>query len=153
VNPIVTAVVVFAGLFVVSRFVAGKAVSRFSFALSKIDVSYAGLVPILTLSILVRNPTPTTVRVNRIEGDIYVNGEYVAQVSNYKGISIAAQGETIYPIDVELLVNAIVRELMDVLRGALSKPIYIRFDGTAVIEDISIPIDVTHKLLPEKLLI
>lgn len=153
VNPFVTAVVVFAGLFIVSRFVAGKAVSRFTFAFTSIDIAYMGMVPILTVGIAVKNPTNTTVHINRIAGDIYVNGEYIAQVSNLKGASIAALGETLYKIDVELMVNAIVRELMDVLRGALSKPIYIRFDGTAVIEDIGIPIDVTHKLVPESLLI
>jgi hypothetical protein len=57
--------------------------------------------PILQMNFEIQNPTGTQVNVLGVTGDVYVNDQYLSNVSNLNAAKIPANGSLIYSVDVK----------------------------------------------------
>lgn len=146
------ALVFIAGLILLNKFAKGSAASNLTFNIAGIDFSFAGLVPTMTLSIAVQNTSSQSLTINSMAGSLYINGEYAANVSSFQQLTIPANTEQVYKINLRLSITGVINSVIDIVSGKSSDTANIRFAGTVNFENLQLPVDLTYKLIPEKLL-
>lgn len=152
-RKVIPATLVFiAGLILLNKFAKGSAASTLSFSIAGLNFSFAGLVPIVTVSIAIQNTSNQDLVINSVAGSLYINGEYTANVSSFDKLNIPANSERTYSITLRLSLTGVVNTVVDILSGASNLTANIRFAGNMNFENLQIPVDLTYKLIPEKLL-
>jgi LEA14-like dessication related protein len=104
--------------------------------------------PSLRMDFQIQNPTNTTVNVLGIVGDIYINGEYVANVSNLNKVQIPANGDIIYPVTVKAsILDALPAILNLVKTRGQGQGLQVKASLNVNVDNILYPIDIDRKVI------
>jgi len=113
---------------------------RFSIKFKGFDfTTLSFLNPVLTLQIIVNNPTDATAEVQNIIGDLKFNNQYVGSVKGIK-TTIINNGDTIIDIPISLDNAGVFKILRELKIGAFKFEFY----GTIVIDNITLPLNFTY---------
>ncbi len=104
-----------------------------------------GILPNIRVTLLVKNPTGSTIKINSIKGDLFINNVKVGYIHDFVPVTIVANSATKLPIVfVPEYLNA-----MDIVTtlviNSLNAPV--TFNGTIIADSFTIPITKTFKLL------
>lgn len=147
------ALVFIAGLFVIPKLLKGSAISTLRYILTGINFKFSGLIPYITLTIAVQNTSNQAITINSISGDLFINGEKTAAISNFQKFVIEGNSEQDITITARLDLTEIISQVIDIFSGRIKASADIRFSGYVNAENLQLPIDLTYKLIPESLLI
>jgi len=93
----------------------------------------------LNIRMNVNNPTPVTARLSGITGSIYQNNAFVAQVNS-------DQVQVIAPYNRSMISLTIKPDILGVLQAVANYRIPFQFVGSAVVDGIPIPLNLTYQL-------
>lgn len=100
----------------------------------------------LLLSFQIYNPTPVTLTVNSVVGNVFVNNYYVGQLNN--NIEQIIQSDNVSTVTLRLQADA--KRVGVVALGELIKNKYsnllVRLDGSVTVESITIPVTIAQTL-------
>lgn len=102
--------------------------------------------PYLMLKFNVQNITSAIVSINGIVGDIYLNDQYFANVSNLNKVLVPRNGSVIYEVKVQAGLLDVVSNLKAFLKDK-KKKLVISADLKMNINDIIIPIKIDKKVI------
>lgn len=100
-----------------------------------------GFLPNIQITLLVKNPTGSTIKINSITGDLFVNNTKVGSINGFIPITIAANSSTKFPIViVPDYLNA-----MDIITNIINTRLSTTgtFKGTVIADSFTIPITKT----------
>lgn len=99
--------------------------------------------PTVTVEIAVQNPTNQRITVKSIVGSLYVEGKYLANMSSFGDQVITGNSESILKLTARPSALGVFQSIK-VLFNTPLKDLDIRFTGSANIDGINVPIDVTY---------
>lgn len=99
--------------------------------------------PIIKMDFEIVNPTNTAINVNGVVGDAYVNGQFLATISNLNKVTIPQYGVTIYSVEVKAgAIDAFTAFLNLVKKGAKTKGIRLTANLNVDVDGIMYPVDI-----------
>jgi LEA14-like dessication related protein len=99
--------------------------------------------PIIKMDFEVINPTNTAINVNGVVGDAYVNGQFLATISNINKVSIPQYGTTIYSVEVKAgALDAINAFLNLIKKGSGTKGVRITANLNVDVDGILYPVNI-----------
>jgi LEA14-like dessication related protein len=106
--------------------------------------------PILELNFDILNPTGTTVNVLGVTGDVYVNDQYLSNVSNLNAVQIPSNGSIVYTVDVKTSAidafNSVI-SLIKAKKEGKSKGLYLKANLDVNVDGILYPITIDRKVI------
>lgn len=103
--------------------------------------------PVVELVTVIQNPSSSDLLISSVAGDVYLNGGYIGNASSFNIPPIKARTQTAVNISVRLQVAQIATTLLDLVTGKSALQGEIRFDGTVAGDGLSIPVDLTYKVI------
>lgn len=130
-----------------------NAAERLNYFVQKVSLRFSGFTPILDVVLAIQNPTGTTLNVGSIVGDLYINDNYVANISGYQLTQIKPMGATLFPLSARLSIAGVIGEAKDIIDALmigntnvlLSQTL--RFNGNVYAEGLTMPLKFTYKVL------
>lgn len=130
------------------------AANKLQFFVSKVAVRFSGITPILDIILGVQNPTNETLRIGSIIGDLYINGDFAANVSGFQLTDIKGLGVSYFPISARLSVSGVVSQVLSIINsissgGGIQSLINqtISFKGYVNAEGLTIPLNFQYKIV------
>jgi LEA14-like dessication related protein len=114
-----------------------RTVTNLSFVPRGVSSSGAGLL----LTVGVQNPTSTPVTLRSIVGNLFIDGNPVANVSDFSTAVIAANAETPIQILVQPDLYGIVSSVVSTIKNGLPSNSQISLQGTANIDNSAMPVN------------
>jgi LEA14-like dessication related protein len=104
--------------------------------------------PTLTMIFEIVNPTNTTVNLLGIVGDVYVNNEYIANVSNLDKVEIPGNNKIIYPVDIKTSVLDAIPALLNLIKNkGTGQGVNVKASLNVNIDNILYPVEVDRKVI------
>ena len=98
--------------------------------------------PTVTATFRILNPTSSTLTIDSLAGDLMVNDKLLSTLSNIEKITIPAQSESLYTINIKTPIFNALTTVIQLLK-AKTKKIKVTFDGTANSGGLLLPINET----------
>lgn len=124
-----------------------KLLSSLSIGISSISLDESTLVPIVFIKISFTNPTGLPFTVQSLKGSITVDGTMVSTVNKNDKVLIPGHSEIIYIVPAKITILGIVAKVIDFFKNRRAE-VSFRFVGTVRLNNIDVPMDLTHKLVP-----
>jgi len=103
--------------------------------------------PTLTMKFEIINPTNTTVNVLGVVGDVYLNDQFIATVSNLNTIQIPANNTIIYPVDVKASALDAIPAIINLIKTkGTGQGLRVKANLNINVDDILYPIDIDRKV-------
>lgn len=135
------------GALVIYRLIAkAKAIGGLIFEIAKINFSLTADGIILTLMVNVRNDKDQGILLNEIRGKIFINDLPAGSVNTQPFIRIDPDKITVVPISVLVAYGPVFEILQKIILGNRSQAMNLRLEGTAKIEDINFPVNLTYTI-------
>lgn len=135
------------GVWALTKYAKGSALTRLKLSIFGADLAGSLSNPEVNVNVLAQNPTNEDIRVTAMVADVYVNDNFVGNVSNFVAFVIQPATETAFPLKVRLNVPGLFSQIADILKGTGGLQAKIRVLGTLNVEGTIVPIDLTHKII------
>jgi LEA14-like dessication related protein len=145
--PLAIVALVGVGLYALSTFQKANAVQSMNLLITSVNPTFSGITPILDINILVQNPSDKSFVIHSMVGSVYVNDDYVANVSTFNQVTINPHAETVITLKARLSLAGLLDEIIDIINGTSGLQAVIRFTGKVNIDDLTIPVDIDHKII------
>lgn len=146
-NPIAKVALVGAGIWLVNKAIKTSVVNRVNFIIDAVRTSFEGLNPVLSIDIKAQNPTNETFTVKSLIGNVSVNGQFAGNVSSFTEAIIAANSESNLNLKVRLGIGTLSEQLVNLIMGRLPGQVVIRVQGTANVDTLLFPVDLSYKII------
>lgn len=113
-------------------------------SVSKIGFAITGQGVVLTLFVTARNIKRENILLNSLRGDLKYNGTNVGAFTNDLQIDILPEQTTTFPINVLLFYSGISDVIISILNGQVKQRAIFTLDGTAVVENITVPFKIDY---------
>jgi hypothetical protein len=136
-----TALLLIGGAVGVYYLTRAKAAGRLNFYPGQVQgMAFDGFTPMAYLDFIVQNTSNADIAVNSIAGNAYSNGYLIGNISNFQGVVVSGNAETVVPVTVRLNLLGVVNDLMNAWQtGNFKQEIVI--NGRANAEGFSVPIN------------
>jgi len=116
-----------------------------TFELNSIQVDGSIINPELKVNLVANNPTLETAVLSGISGKIYSDGNtYIGNIISTAVVDILPNAKTIIPITANLVTSGILETIANVIN---SKNANFTFIGTAIIDNILVPLNISYKVI------
>lgn len=136
------------------RFFSKKiAAEKLNYFVQKVSLRFSGFTPILDVVLAIQNPTGTVLNVGSIVGELFVNDNYIANISGYQLTQIKPMGATLFPLSARLSISGLIGEAKDIVDAISTGNTNIllnqslRFNGNVYAEGVTMPLKFTYKVL------
>jgi LEA14-like dessication related protein len=146
-RPLTAIALIGAGIFVLSKIATANIASRLNFVLGGVSASLSGLTPVVTVNVVVQNPTSGSFTVNSLVGNISVNGTQIGNISMFVATVIPPNNQVQLPLTVILNPAQVLTDLLNLLTGNSGNQVIVSLDGTANIDNIPIPVSIQYNVL------
>lgn len=140
--------------FGIKAFAKKSAAEKLQFFVSKVSVRLSGITPIVDIILSIQNPTSETLRVGSIYGQLYLNGNYVANINGTQLTDVKGFGVSSFPISARLSVTGVISEIVDIIQALINNPSLsalsnqtLGFKGYVGAEGLTVPLNFTYKVL------
>ena len=134
---IIVGVLAAAGLYLLSRSAAAQKLKIYFKTLTVGKIKGFNI-PEIFAQFSIVNPTNTTLTVDSIAGDIFVNKKLFTSFQNLNKVTIPANAEIIYPIKLQIQTLSAVLSIISLIKNKEKLNVY--FDGTVNSSGFVIPI-------------
>lgn len=132
--------VAFLGYVLLSR---AKAVSALRFVVTAIGFDISNLLsPIVNVTILVQNPTPSALTLYSLAGSVSINGMPSGNVSFFQPTTIPPNNQTQITIQIRLADAAIIQDVMNFINKGTSQ-VLIDIEGNANVNNAVVPVSLS----------
>jgi len=104
----------------------------------------------IELQIAVQNPTSTSIKLNSLAGEIYANEKLVSNVSTFTPVDIPGNSEVVLTFNIVPNVAGVFNLVKNLVTSVVKKEknvgLTIRLDGTANVDRLAVPINITYKV-------
>ena len=126
-----------AALYFLARYSFGK---KANFILQSVKPGGTVFSPLVTIKLLVQNPTNQRVTIKSIVGSIYVADKFLAYISSYGDQVIEGNAESVLTLTARPTAFGVFQSLKQLVSQPIGQ-IEIRFSGTANVDGINVPIE------------
>lgn len=129
------------------------AAERLNYYVQKVSLRFSGFTPILDVILAIQNPTGTTLNVGSIVGDLYINDNYVANISGFQLTQIKPMAATLFPLSARLSISGVIGEAKDIIDALMVGNANVllnqtlKFNGNVYAEGLTMPLKFTYKVL------
>ena len=106
--------------------------------------------PTIKIDFEVQNPTNMPVSLKGVVGDVYINGQYLANVSNLSNIQIKPNASTIYSVDVKAGLTDAISTVINLLKkksAGEKTGLTMTADLNVNVNDVLFPVSINRKLI------
>jgi LEA14-like dessication related protein len=104
--------------------------------------------PTLTMKFEIINPTNTTVNVLGVVGDVYLNDQFIATVSNLDKIQIPGNDKIDYSIDVKASALDAIPAIINLIKTkGTGQGLRVKANLNVNVDDILFPVDIDKKVI------
>lgn len=123
------------------------AANLLNFAINSVTPTLNGINLIVTVNVLISNPSNQSFTINNISGSLLINGQVYGTVSNYSAVTLNPGSQTNYPVTITTSVLADGLALYNILNTSSSNGLTIGLSGTASVSGVTIPVTASYKLI------
>ena len=142
------------GLFVGYRFISKKlAADKLNYFVQKVNIRFSGFTPIIDVILAIQNPTGTSINIGSIVGDLYINSNYVANISGFQLTQIKPAAATLFPLSARLSISGLYGEAKDIINAITTGNTNVlmqqtlKFKGNVYAEGVTMPLEFSYKVL------
>lgn len=137
-----------AGLLAWSFLSKANVINALKILIQRIKVEFSGLSPVITLVVLVQNPTSDKFTVYSLAGDVFVNNNYIGNVSMFTKTEIIGNSQTEIPLTIKLSIVSMISNIVDIVTGkSAGGGGVVGLSGTINIDNASIPVNIAYKII------
>lgn len=108
-------------------------------------ISFVGINPVLTFSVIVQNTSNVDVTINSIAGNVFSNTQLVGNVSTFTPVFLRSNSQSTIVLNSQLSALGVVNDLIRAIStGSFSQDIH--FTGFANVSGYQMPIDVSFQV-------
>lgn len=144
-NPLILGVLAVAGFIVFDKLQTAGTAQRLNYLITSTRFEFQFLQVTAFIYVGIQNPTSNSVTFNSLAGSLYLNGEYVANVSSFASTAIPGNQETNIEIKVRLSTIEMGAELVAWLKNPSG--VIVMFDGTININNSPVPVNLAYNVL------
>ena len=139
--------------FGIKAFSKASAAGKLQFFVSKVALRFSGLTPILDFILGIQNPTNETLRVGSIVGQLFINGDFCANISGYQLTDVKNYATSYFPISARLSTSGLITQVVQIVEGVIDNGVnslanqVLTFRGTVNAEGVSVPLNFNYKVL------
>jgi LEA14-like dessication related protein len=141
------ALIVGAGLILWSFISKSNVINSLRILINRIHVEFSGLSPVITLYIVVQNPTNDTFTIYSLAGDVYVNGNFVGNVSNFTKFTVERNSQLEVPIVLKLSIVSLISQVVDIVTGKSAAGGTVQLRGNINLDNQQFPVDIAYKII------
>ena len=109
------------------------------------NASISNSTPSATFGLIVQNTSDSDLLLNSLAANVFSNGTLIGNVSNFTGVSIPANGQTVIPLTVTMQPIGLVSELLNGLENnTLNQAL--TMTGNANVNAVQIPVNLSYTL-------
>lgn len=141
------------GVFLLQKVSAAAAATRINFLVGGVKLASIGFTPILNVTVVAQNPTNSTFTINSFVGNVFLNGDMIGNAAGFIPTTVkpaspgGLTGQTEIPLNVSLNGLTLVSDIVSVITGQAQVAAVVRLVGTANVDNLLLPIDITYKLI------
>ncbi len=122
-----------------------NAAERLSFSAAGIKASFQGYSIIITVNVRVTNPSDKAFSVQSLSGELYVNEDWIGEVSSYQNRVIQPFTDTIYPVTMNLPYDNVTQKIFDLINNFTG--VDVRLTGSANVDGVNVPTNIYYKVV------
>lgn len=134
------------GAWVLQKLSKAGSASTLNFVLSGISVSW-GWQPTIHFNVKIQNPSNQSFNVLSLVGSADLNGQYLANVSSFKQVTIAPHAETAYTVDATVSLTDAISQLISIINGSSQLQAAITIKGNVNLDQDIYPLNLTYKVI------
>lgn len=137
----------------VKLFAKKNAASHLNYYVQKVSIRFSGYTPILDVILAIQNPTGTALSVGSIVGDLFINDNYVANISGFQLTQIKPMAATLFPLSARLSISGLIGEAKDIINALMVGNTNVllnqtlKFNGNVYAEGVTMPLKFSYKVL------
>ncbi len=145
-NPIAVIALIVTGVFVISSISAAGTADRLDYVIDDVKFRIVSVWHLTTSIVInIQNPTSNTLTVNSLVGDVYVNGDYLGNVSSFTKTEIVGNNQTPYTVALDSNIFSLSTELQSLISNFHGLTLQLK--GTINAQGLTIPVDLQYKVL------
>lgn len=98
-----------------------------------------GLTPTIVTSMRIDNKGSQPVNIDRIWGDVFVNGVWIGQLQSQSGVNIPAGGYQYIPLQTGINLGSLGMNFTDLVKNIASGGLKVKFDGYVSANGMTLP--------------
>ena len=136
-----------AGLYILSKLSFAGNASRLNYTISGMGLSMSGINPVMSINLVVQNPTTEVFNVTAIVANAALNGEPLGNVAGFTPVSIAATSQANVPLTITISGLSLISDVVNILNGTAGVSALLHITGTVNANGTLLPIDVQYQAL------
>jgi len=136
-----------AALYVLSKLSFAGNASRLNYSISGMGLSMNGLNPVISMNLVVQNPTNQIFNVAAIVANVALNNEPIGNVAGFTPVTIAAASQANVPLTVTISGLSLISDVVNILNGTAGVSALLHITGTVNANATLLPIDVQYQAL------
>ena len=104
------------------------------------NMAFSGSTPVVAFTINVQNTSTTDLLLNSIAGNLYSNNTLVGNVSNFSPVTIAANSQTVLPVNASFQILGIANDLISAFQSGSTQQ-NLELEGFANVGGAQVPLD------------
>ncbi len=122
--------------------------SRLNFYVAKLVPRLQGITPVIDIYIGVQNPTGGTFTVQSAAGKVYVNENYLGDLSSFALTTIKPNAQTFFIASVRMGLIGLAQEVYNAISEGLSTVTFnMKFNGTVNVNGVPVPVALSYRII------
>jgi len=138
------------GAFLLTKAAKAGVATRLNMFIGKIDIACSGFLctaPIVTLNLIVQNPTETQLTIRSLSAKFFVNQQYVGDVFFFNNLPLVPMAETPFPVEARISAASVLSQVVAIIKGEQGIAAEMRMTGTCNVEGVNVPVDLQYKIV------
>lgn len=144
INIFIVGLLALVGWSYISKANAGKKI-QVAFRTLKLLSTKGFSLPTIQAVFTLQNPSSQQIQINSLVGSLFVNGQHLSNISSFEKITIPANNEIDYAINIKTGIIDVVKNVISILKMK-NKKFTVTFDGNINAENFLIPVKETINL-------
>jgi hypothetical protein len=124
--------------------------TRLNMFIGKIDIACSGFLctaPIVTLNLIVQNPTEDQLTIRSLAAKFFVNAQYVGDIFFFNNLPLVPMAETPFPVEARISAASVLSQVVSIIKGEQGIAAEMRMTGTCNVEGVNVPVDLQYKII------
>ena len=122
--------------------------SRLNFYVAKLVPRLQGITPVIDIYIGVQNPTNGTFTIQSAAGKVYVNENYLGDLSSFSLTSVKPNAQTFFVCTLRMSLVGLASEVYNAISEGLSTVTFnLKFNGTVNVNYVPVPVALGYRII------
>ena len=122
--------------------------SRLNFYVAKLVPRLQGITPVIDIYIGIQNPTGGTFTIQSVSGKVYVNQNYMGDLSSFTLTTVKPNAQTFFVASVRMSLVGLASEVYNAISEGLSTVTFnMKFNGTVNVNGVPVPVALGYRII------